>query len=137
MINIRDALKIHSVSLRRRKPREVFYKKFLWKFSQNSQENNCFRICFLIKLQVGGLQRFWKRDSDTGVFLQILTSYLENTSGRLLLLEHTILEFKGRLMQIWKSCNSTKHYLFHSVSYKNLVWGFKMRTNRGIYKVFH
>ena len=36
---------------------------------QNSQENNCARVSFVIKLQASGLQLFLKRDSDTGVFL--------------------------------------------------------------------
>ena len=31
--------------------RKVFYKKNLWKISQNSQENTCGRVSFLLKLQ--------------------------------------------------------------------------------------
>ena len=40
--------------------------------SQNSQENNCATVSFLIKLQTLGLQLYSKRDSATGVFLWIL-----------------------------------------------------------------
>ena len=40
--------------------------------SQNSQENNCAIVSFLIKLQTLGLQLYSKRDSATGVFLWIL-----------------------------------------------------------------
>ena len=53
---------------------------------QNSQENTCVRVSFLIKLQASDLQLYWKRDSDTGGFLWILWnfyehSFLQNTSG--------------------------------------------------------
>ena len=49
----------------------VFYeKKLLLKISQNSQENTCARGSFLIK--TSGLQLYFKRDSDIGVFLRIL-----------------------------------------------------------------
>ena len=46
--------------------------------SQNSQENTCVRASFLIKLQALGLQLYYKRDSDTGVFLWILRNFWEH-----------------------------------------------------------
>ena len=42
-------------------------KKGFLEISQNSQENTCARVAFLIKLQ--GLQLYLKRDSGTGDFL--------------------------------------------------------------------
>ena len=33
---------------------EVFYQKGFLKISQNSQENTCARVCFLIELQASG-----------------------------------------------------------------------------------
>ena len=42
-----------------KQPPEVFYKKGVLKISQNSEENICARVSFLIKWHV----------SDTGVFL--------------------------------------------------------------------
>ena len=33
---------------------EVFYQKVFLKISQNSQENTCARVCFLIELQASG-----------------------------------------------------------------------------------
>ena len=46
---------------------EVFCKKVFLEISQNSQENTCASVSFLIKLQV-----YLKRGSGTGVFLWIL-----------------------------------------------------------------
>ena len=43
-------------------------KKVFLEISQNSQENTCPRVSFLIKLQASGL-RPETRDSGTGVFL--------------------------------------------------------------------
>ena len=45
-------------------------KKVFLEISQNSQENTCARVSFLIKFQL-----YWKRDSSTGVFLPILLSF--------------------------------------------------------------
>ena len=39
-----------------KQPQEVFYKKVFLKISQNSQENTCAGVSFLIKLQVPRLQ---------------------------------------------------------------------------------
>ena len=65
----------------------------IWRFQvlQNSQENTCAKVSFLIKLQADWrLSTSLKRDSSTGIFLWILwkflrTPFLQNTSGRLLL----------------------------------------------------
>ena len=37
---------------------EVFYEKAILKVLQNSQENNCARVSFLITLQASGLELF-------------------------------------------------------------------------------
>ena len=44
-------------------------KKVFLEISQNSQENTCARVSFLIKLQATELQLYLKRVSDTGIFL--------------------------------------------------------------------
>ena len=48
------------------------------KISQNSQENTCAGVSFLIKLQA----RSEKRDSGTGVFLWILRNFQEHFFNR-------------------------------------------------------
>ena len=45
-------------------------------FSQNSKENICAKVSFLIKLQVWDLQLYLKIGSGTGVFLWILRKFL-------------------------------------------------------------
>ena len=45
-------------------------KKVLLEISQNSQENTCVGVSFLIKLQGSGLQLYKKGDSGTGAFLE-------------------------------------------------------------------
>ena len=77
---------------------ELFYKKVFLEISENSQENACARVSFLIKLQpsyfpvfglnteiygvnlseykkIRDLQLYLKRDSGTGVFLRILRNF--------------------------------------------------------------
>ena len=44
-------------------------KKVFLEISQNSQENVCARVSFLIKLHASDLQILVKRDSSAGVFL--------------------------------------------------------------------
>ena len=44
-------------------------KNVFLEISQNSKENTCAAVSFLIKLQVSGPQLHLKRDSGTGVFL--------------------------------------------------------------------
>ena len=50
-------------------------KEVFLKILQNSQENTCARVSFLIKLQAWGLQLYWNRGSSTRVFLWILRSF--------------------------------------------------------------
>ena len=52
--------------LNRQVPGEFYKKKIFLKISQNSRENTCARISFLIKLQASGLT--YKRESGTDVF---------------------------------------------------------------------
>ena len=52
-----------------RKSLNVFCKKVFLEISQNSQENTCVRVSFLIKLQAQGQQLYQKRDPGTGVSL--------------------------------------------------------------------
>ena len=80
---------------------ELFYKKVFLEISENSQENACARVTFLIKLQpsyfpvfgpnteiygvnlseykkIRDLQLYLKRDPGTGVFLRILRNFQEH-----------------------------------------------------------
>ena len=49
--------------------RRCSVKKVFLKISQNSKENTCARVSFLLKLQTSGLQIYQRRDSGTAVFL--------------------------------------------------------------------
>ena len=51
--------------------------------SQNSQENPCARVSFLIKLQASGLQLYYKRDSGTGIFTWLLWNFKEHLFYRI------------------------------------------------------
>ena len=46
--------------------------KVFLEISQNSQENTCAKVSFLIKLHACGLHLYQKRDSSTGLFLWFL-----------------------------------------------------------------
>ena len=50
-------------------------KKVLLEISQNSQENTCARVSFLIKLQASGLQLYQKRIPGAGIFLWIFQNF--------------------------------------------------------------
>ena len=57
--------------------RRCSIEKMFLNILQNSQENTCARVSFLIKLETSGLQLYWKRDSGTGIFLWILQNFWE------------------------------------------------------------
>ena len=52
-------------------------KKEFLKLLQNSQENTCVRVSFLMKLQASGQQLHSKRDTGSSVFLWILQMFYE------------------------------------------------------------
>ena len=63
-----------------------FVKNMFLEVSENSQENTCGRVSFLIKLQALGQQVYLKRDSGTDClpvnFVKFLRGpFLQNTSG--------------------------------------------------------
>ena len=62
-----------NIERQKQSPRGVLCKKVFLETSQNSQENTCTRVSFLIKL-------LWQR-----CFPVLRTPFLQNTSGRLLL----------------------------------------------------
>ena len=69
----------------------VLSKKVFLKISQNSQENTCARLSFLIKLQVLGLRpaallkkKLWYRRFPVNLAKFLRTTFLQNTVGRLL-----------------------------------------------------
>ena len=73
------------INHKKQKQPEVFCE-----ISQNSEENTCARVSFLIKLQILDLKLYLKKDCGTGVqpvsFVKFLrTPFLQNTSGRMLL----------------------------------------------------
>ena len=72
----------------------VIIEKVFSKISKCSQENTCVRVSFLIKLQAWGLQIYLKRLCHRCFPLNFTkfsrTSFLQNTSGRLLLKDKTI-----------------------------------------------
>ena len=73
---LQNLLSKFSNLFRQKQPTEAFFiKKVFLEISQNSQENICARVSFLIKLQVSGLQLYWKRGSGTGIFLWILRNF--------------------------------------------------------------
>ena len=53
--------------------------KVFLEISQNSYENTCARVSFLIKLQARGLQLYYEREPGKGVFLWILRNFYKNT----------------------------------------------------------
>ena len=55
-----------------RRRADVSVKKVFLQILQNSQENTCVKVSFLIKLLAWGLQFYLKRDSGAVVFLWIL-----------------------------------------------------------------
>ena len=67
-------------------PRCSVEKVFL-EISQNSKENTCARVSFLIKLQARPLlkKRLWHRCFPVNFAKFLRTPFLQNTSGRLLL----------------------------------------------------
>ena len=69
--------KVNQSSLRSSRP-EVFYEKGVPRNSQNSQENTCTRVSFLIKLQASGLQLI-KKETLAQVFLCEFCEISKNT----------------------------------------------------------
>ena len=70
--NFQQNLRLLQHSSRHYLPRQ---KQVFLKISQNSLENTCARVSFLIRFQASGLQLYLKRDSGTGVFLWILLNF--------------------------------------------------------------
>ena len=51
-----------------KQPLEVFYKMIFWKISQNSQDDICVRVSFLITLQSCEACNFIKKETSTQMF---------------------------------------------------------------------
>ena len=56
--------------------------KLFLKILQYSQENTCFGVFFLIKMQAFNPETLLKRDPNTGAFLWILRNFLEHLSWK-------------------------------------------------------
>ena len=91
--------------------RRCSVKEMFLRILQNSQEGTCARVSFLIKLQVWGLQLYWKRDSGTGVFRWILQNFLKKP----LLTEH----FRWLLLAFQ---SESTHYSFRTSYSKQLQY---------------
>ena len=69
--------------------RGVLWKNMFLEISQNSQENTCARVSFLIKLPASGLQLYSKSEFGTGICLPVNFAkflrkpFWQNTTGRL------------------------------------------------------
>ena len=60
-------------------------KKLFLKISRNSEEHTCARVSFLIKLRPQAIKRLWHRCFPLNFAKFSRTSFLQNTSGRLVL----------------------------------------------------
>ena len=91
--------------------RGVLRKKVLLKISQNSQENTCTRVSFLIKLHTPGLQLYWKE-----TLVQVFWCEFCEISRNTLFAEH-----------LWTTASVTTKYNriiirnFH-ITAANMVW---------------
>ena len=116
------------VFINKKQPLEVFYKKDVLKISQNSQENTCARVSFLIKLQALAQvfscqfceisknnffrEHLWTTASDKRLLLlwdfnhHVIVYFEANVLKEVLfyaLFPQQHYNIKGTLMQIWKS----------------------------------
>ena len=99
-----------------KEPSRGLFKKVLWEISQNSQENICTRISFLIKSNSVDLQLIKSESlaqSFCCEFCEVCKkSFLQNTNGRLLLIIAVSLVLKGKLVKKIVNYNmKTKAYV--------------------------
>ena len=88
-VEISNDLTMNSVAylkMQKQSSRGVVYKKVFLEISQNSQENTCAEVSFLIKLQVSRLatllkKRLWHRSFPVNFAKFLRTTFLQNTSG--------------------------------------------------------
>ena len=70
------------ISLQKQSCGGVLYKKVFLEISQNSQENTCARVSFLVKLQASSLQFYFiKKETLTQVISCEFCEISKNTSG--------------------------------------------------------
>ena len=90
-------------AVQKQPPRGVLWKKMFLKISQNSQQNTCARVPFLINFPASGLQLYQKKKKKKewqGGFLTnfvkfLRLSFLQTTSGRLSLAVVSAASFTG------------------------------------------
>ena len=92
--------------------RRCSIKNVFLEISQNSQENTCARDSFVIKLQACDLQPYYKRVSDTGVFLWILQNSKNTYFYRTPLLAAFVFFY---LSTIFTACLIVSLSLFHYI----------------------
>ena len=108
-------------------------KKTLLKVLQNSQENTCLRVSFLLKLKASGLKLYLKRDSGTDVFLWILRNFykhpfLQNTSGSSFFTILFECQIKGsKELKIAKVGKVSDNFVYISLYWH--IWGYKLPVN--------
>ena len=101
----------------------------LLEISQNSQENTCGRVSFLIKLQLK--KRLWHRCFPVNFARFLRTPFLQNTSGRLLL-KQVMLNY---ILVIYPNINNSfpsRHLLVQSQQEKHRdnVWNLFKINNK-------
>ena len=92
----------------------VLYKKMFLKISQNSQENTCARVSFLI-------ERLWHRCFLVNFVKFSRTPFLQNTSGQGVILPTMITPCSGRLLLPYFKKDAS---LFLQNSYSGCFWIF-------------
>ena len=90
-------------AVQKQPPRGVLWKKMFLKISQNSQQNTCARVPFLINFPASGLQLYQKKKKKkdgqscfvTNFVKFLILSFLQTTSGRLSLAVVSAASFTG------------------------------------------
>ena len=90
-------------AVQKQPPRGVLWKKMFLKISQNSQQNTCARVPFLINFPASGLQLYQKKKKKkdwqscflTNFVKFLRLSFLQTTSGRLSLAVVSAASFTG------------------------------------------
>ena len=90
-----------------------FIKKMLLKSSQNSQENACVGVSFLINLQAWGLHIYWKKTPTEGSSCEFLGTCLLHKTSSLRIQSVNSFSLSSRL---W-TCLLHSMNMFRNISY--------------------
>ena len=113
-----------------KQPPEVFNRKI----SQNSQENTCARVFFLIKLQASAC-KLWDRNFPVNFAKFLRTHFLQNTSGRLLFFVNSSVYKAHSLLSKWFKflffswfLHHLKYSKFFCLTFANIILASKYRV---------